>query len=216
MKFKAVAFDMDGVLVDTEKIYRKCWLKNGLSIGIPEAEMEQICDRLAGGTKKTNAHVLKERMGADFDYLAFRKRTIEMFENEIREHGIEVKHGVVETLRTLKDMGIKMAVATSTDRDRAEDKLIRSGLLPYFDEVICGDEIEKGKPYPDIYLKACEKLGTQPEETIGVEDSINGVTASNRAGLYTVMVIDLISPDENTKKLADEIYTDIFEIINLF
>ena len=132
------------------------------------------------------------------------------------EHGVELKHGVIETLKTLKVRGIKMAVATSTDRERAEDKLVRSGLLPYFDDVICGDEIERGKPYPDIYLKACEKLGTKPEETVGVEDSINGVTASHAAGLYTLMVIDLIQPDEETKKKADRISNDIFELTELF
>ena len=164
MALRAVAFDMDGVLIDSEKVYRMCWLKNGLSIGIPENEMSKICDRMAGGTKKTNAHVMKEKMGEDFDYLAFRQRTVDMVEAYLNEHGVELKHGVIETLKTLKARGIKMAVATSTDRERAEDKLIRSGLLPYFDDVICGDEIERGKPYPDIYLKACEKLGTKPEE----------------------------------------------------
>ena len=89
-------------------------------------------------------------------------------------------------------------------------------MLPYFDDVICGDEIERGKPYPDIYLKACEKLGTKPEETVGVEDSINGVSASHDAGLYTLMVIDLIQPDEETKKKADRISNDIFELTELF
>lgn len=139
-----------------------------------------------------------------------------MVEAYLNEHGVELKHGVIETLKTLKARGIKMAVATSTDRERAEDKLVRSGLLPYFDDVICGDEIERGKPYPDIYLKACEKLGTKPEETVGVEDSINGVTASHDAGLYTLMVIDLIQPDEETKKKADRISNDIFELTELF
>ena len=199
MALRAVAFDMDGVLIDSEKVYRMCWLKNGLSIGIPENEMSKICDRMAGGTKKTNAHVMKEKMGEDFDYLAFRQRTVDMVEAYLNEHGVELKHGVIETLKTLKARGIKMAVATSTDRERAEDKLIRSGLLPYFDDV-----------------KACEKLGTKPEETVGVEDSINGVTASHDAGLYTLMVIDLIQPDEETKKKADRISNDIFELTELF
>lgn len=216
MALKAVAFDMDGVLIDSEKVYRMCWKKNGLSIGIPEAEMEKICDRLAGGTKQTNAHVMKEKMGEDFDYLTFRQRTVDMFEEYLNEHGIELKHGVIETLKTLKAHGVKMAVATSTDRERAEDKLVRSGLLPYFDEVVCGDDIKRGKPYPDIYLKACEKLGTKPEETVGVEDSINGVIASHDAGLYTLMVIDLIQPNEVTREKADRICDDIFELTELF
>ena len=93
----------------------------------------------------SNAHVMKEKMGEDFDYLAFRQRTVDMVEAYLNEHGVELKHGVIETLKTLKARGIKMAVATSTDRERAEDKLIRSGLLPYFDDVIQPDEETKKK-----------------------------------------------------------------------
>lgn len=215
-KIKAVAFDMDGVLLDTERVYRMCWMKNGLSIGIPDDEMSVICDRIAGGTKKHNEGVMKEKMGEAFDYYAFRQRTMDMVEEYLDENGIDVKTGVVETLKTLKTMDIKTAVATSTDRTLATDRLTRTGLIKYFDAFVFGDEIEKGKPNPDIYLKACEKLGTLPEETIGVEDSINGVTASSDAGLFTVMVVDLISPNDYTKDRADRIYTEMSDMMELF
>lgn len=216
MKYTAIVFDMDGVLLDTEKVYRSCWIKNGKTIGIPEAEMAEICNRLAGGTKKTNAHVMKERMGEEFDYITFRSRTMELFEQHLDEYGIDIKDGVVETLGTLEKRGIKLAVATSTDRNRAENKLVRTGLMNFFDEIVYGDDIENGKPFPDIYLKACEKLGVSPNEAVAVEDSINGIISASDAGLFPVMVVDLIEPNEVTKERAKRTYRNIYEILDLF
>lgn len=214
--FKAVVFDMDGVLLDTEKVYRLSWKKNGMDIGIPEAEMDIICEKVAGGTKKHNAKVFQEKMGEDFDYLEFRKKTFSMFEEYLLEHGIDVKPGVPETLRALKEKGIRLGLATSTERTNAIDRLTKTGLYEFFDEKVFGDEIENGKPDPDIYLRACEKLGVKPEEAIGVEDSINGVIASSTAGLYTVMVVDLIQPNDLTREKAANIYYNISDILELF
>lgn len=209
---EAVVFDMDGVLLDTEKVYRKCWIENGRTIGIPEEEMQLICNRLAGGTKKTNANVMKERMGQDFDYLAFRAKTMELFDAHIAEYGIELKHGVFETLKSLRNLGIKLAVATSTEREAAEDRLTKAGLISYFDVIICGNDIERGKPYPDIYITACKQLEVEPSKAIGVEDSINGVISCSDAGLCTVMVVDLIEPNEVVKTRAKHIFHDIHDV----
>ena len=214
--YKAVVFDMDGVLIDTEKIYRLCWKKNGMSIGIPENEMETVCDRVAGGNKTSNARVFKDIMGEDFDYLAFRQRTLELFDEYVVEHGIDIKPHVAETLRFLRDKGIKIALATSTERARAEKRLMDVGIAEYFDEKVCGNEIAHGKPEPDIYLKACEKLQVDPEDAVAVEDSVNGVISADKAGLYTVMVVDLIQPNEITRKHADKVFFDMKEVQGLF
>lgn len=216
MGYRAAVFDMDGVLLDTEKVYRLCWKKNGMSIGIPEGKMDEICDRIAGGTKSTNARVFKDVMGEDFAYLPFRQKTIDMFEQYLLDNGIDLKDGVIDTLAFLKEKGVKIALATSTDRARAENKLVKTGLFPYFDELVFGDEIERGKPYPDIYLTACKKLNVEPHNAIGVEDSVNGVISAGDAGLYTVMVIDLIKPNDITKKRANRTYDNIRKICELF
>lgn len=214
--YKAVVFDMDGVLIDSEKIYRMCWKKNGMSIGIPEDEMEVICDRVAGGNKKSNGRVFKEVMGEDFDYLAFREKTMEMFAEYADEHGLELKPGVKETLEFLREHGVKIALATSTVREPAEERLARVGIQDYFDAKVCGDEITEGKPAPDIYLNACRKLGVEPEMAVGVEDSINGVISAHTAGLYTVMVVDLIQPNDITAQNADEVYYNMKDMCTLW
>lgn len=214
--YKAVVFDMDGVLIDTEKIYRRSWKINGRSIGIPEDEMEHLCDRVAGGNKASNARVFREIMGEDFDYLAFRQKTMDLFEAYVAENGIDIKPHVKETLIYLKEHGVKIALATSTEKSKAVARLEAVGILQYFDERVCGDEIEYGKPHPDIYLKACRKLGALPKETVAVEDSVNGVISAHTAGLYTVMVVDLIKPNEITAGNADKVYYDIEKICSLF
>ena len=89
-------------------------------------------------------------------------------------------------------------------------------IAEYFDEMVCGDEIAKGKPDPDIYYRACEKLGIEPEMAVAVEDSINGVVSASVAGLYTVMVVDLIKPNETTEEYADETLYDIRDMWSLF
>ena len=214
--YKAVVFDMDGVLVDTERIYRLCWKKNGVNIGISEDDMERVCDRVAGGNKTTNARVFKDIMGEDFEYLPFRQRTMDLFDEYVAEHGIDIKDHVAETLGFLKDRAVRIALATSTGRERAMQRLSDVGILDFFDEMVCGDEIVKGKPDPDIYIRACEQLGVSPAEAVAVEDSVNGVISADTAGLYTVMVVDLIKPNDITEQHADQTFYDIKDICSLF
>lgn len=214
--YKAVVFDMDGVLIDTEKIYRQSWKKNAATIGMSEDEMEHWCDWIAGGNTESNARLFKSIRGEDFDYLAFRQRTMDLFNEHVAKYGIDIKPYVEDTLKFLKEKGIKIAVATSTSRDRAMQRLESVHIAEYFDEMVCGDEIAKGKPDPDIYYRACEKLGIEPEMAVAVEDSLNGVVSASVAGLYTVMVVDLIKPNETTEEYADETLYDIRDMWSLF
>ncbi len=213
---KAVVFDMDGVIFDSEKLYRKHWKISGKDIGISEEEMEIVCNKLAGATKEVNGVMMKERFGQDFDYIAFRQITMDRMDEDIREHGIDIKSGVIELFDYLKKNDIKMALATSTSRERATRNLKNAHLYQYFDKLVFGDSIVHGKPAPDIYLAACRELGVEPEEAIGVEDSINGVMSSHNAGLYTIMVIDLIQPTAEIRDVyADKILDNLTEIIEL-
>jgi HAD superfamily hydrolase (TIGR01509 family) len=171
---------------------------------------------VAGGNKTSNARVFKEIMGEDFDYLAFRQRTMDLFDEHVEKYGIDIKPHVEDTLRFLKEHGVKIALATSTARTRAQQRLDSVGIAGYFDEKVCGDEITHGKPEPDIYLKACGKLGVNPDEAVAVEDSVNGIISASRAGLCTVMVVDLIKPNDITRERAYKTFCDIEDICSLF
>ncbi len=214
--FDAVVFDMDGVIFDSEKLYRRFEREVGKRLGASDETLSRLSDRLAGGTRESNRHVFAEIMGTKISYDEFRSEFMTKMDAYTSVHGMELKPGVKELFKFLSERGIKIALATSTYRERAEKHLKAHGLYEYFDEMVYGDMIKNGKPAPDIYLKACELLQVKPEKTIGVEDSINGVISASTAGLYTVMVVDLIQPNDEVKKRASEIYSEIISIRKLF
>lgn len=210
--FKAVVFDMDGVITDTEKLYRRFQMEEGLSRGIPEDVMTKACDRIAGGNKYSNKAPFEEIVGCGIDYFEFREKLIAKLDAHILANGVELKYGVVEMLEYLKKKGIKIGLATSTVRERAIGYLTSHKIYDYFDKLIFGDMVENGKPAPDIYLKACQELGVLPEEAVAVEDSINGIKSAGAAGMYPVMVIDLIMPNDEIKHIAKQVYKDMTKL----
>lgn len=212
---KAVVFDMDGVIFDSEKLYRKHWMITGAEYGIPEDTMREICNLIAGATKERNERLMKSRFGEDFDYMTFREKTMSRMDQDIRDNGVELKPGVMELFEYLRTNGYLIGLATSTQRERAERNLTDAGILSYFDKIVYGGIVANGKPAPDIYLKACEDLGVKPEEAIGIEDSINGVKSSSAAGLYTIMVVDLIEPTKEIRPLTAKIFDSLYEVIDL-
>ncbi len=210
---KAIVFDMDGVIFDSEKLYRKHWMITGAEYGIPEDTMRELCNLIAGSTKERNERLLKSRFGEDFDYMTFREKTMNRMDRDILENGIALKPGVRELFSYLKEKGYLIGLATSTQKERAERNLTNAGILAYFDDIVYGGVVANGKPAPDIYLKACENLGVKPEEAVGIEDSLNGVKSSAAAGLYTIMVVDLIEPTEEIIPLTNQIFDSLFEVM---
>lgn len=213
--FKAVVFDMDGVITDTEKLYRKFQMEEGRKRGIPDEEMVRVCERIAGGNKYTNKPTFEAMVGRGIDYWEYREKMMARLDAYIRENGVELKYGVRETLEYLKSKNIKIGLATSTVRERAIGYLTDHDIYRFFDKLIFGDMVEHGKPAPDIYLKACEELDVLPEEAIAVEDSINGIKSAGTAGLYPVMVVDLIQPNDEIKPYVKKVYDNMTHLQEL-
>ena len=210
---KAVIFDMDGVLIDTEKYLVKYWIQAGQEFGFDMKPEHGLLIRSLAG--KYAGPLLQEIFGPSFDYPAVRARRKALMADHIARNGIEKKPFVDKALDQLKEMGIKTAVATATDQERAGRYLKQIGIDHKFDRIICADMVENGKPQPGIYLYACQEMGELPENCMAVEDSPNGVRSAASAGLVTVMVPDLTQPDEEISRLLSEKVQDLGEIPGL-
>ena len=123
-----------------------------------------------------------------------------------------MKKGVTELLPYLKEMGWIVGLASSTKEATVTQEIRDAGLMPYFDNLTCGDMLKKSKPEPDIFLMACEKLAVKPQEAIIIEDSHNGIRAASRAGAMPVMVPDMMPVTEEMKELAYKICKDLLEV----
>lgn len=198
-RIKAVIFDMDGVLIDTEKHYFSCWLQASKEAGFPFTEEQALMLRSCDA--KVASDMMKGIFGEGFDYYAIRERRRQLVKERLEKVGLEKKPEVEETLLYLRGKGIKTAVATATPLDRTREHLTELGFLELFDKVVSAKEVENGKPAPDVYLYACKQIGEEPFSCMAVEDSPNGILSAYRAGLMPVMVPDLTQPDEELKKL---------------
>lgn len=179
---RAVLFDMDGVISDTERFYVEAIIERlkqeGISV-IPE----QLGD-LFGSTMRHNWGILKEWYGlqGDVDTYVDEVHKIKM---EIQEaQGLKPMPGVVELIRKLHGAGIPLAVASSSPREVIEHHMKAFGIRDCFDAIVSGLECREGKPDPEIYLKAAKDLGVEPSECVVIEDSSNGVRAGKAAGMY--------------------------------
>lgn len=190
---------MDGIILDTEHLLSKYWRQAAKDFDFDMSYEQSLELRSLAG--EYASPLLKKYFGESFDYATVRERRKQLMEQDIEENGLKKKKGIDEALDKIQKLGLQKAVATATDIERAARYLNKTNLFGKFDHICCGPMAKHGKPAPDIYLLAAEKLGLDPKECAAVEDSPNGITSAYRAGMYPIMIPDLSQPDKELQKL---------------
>lgn len=210
---KGLIFDMDGLILDTEKLYNIFWKAACKDFGYCLTDSAALSLRsLSGENAKKRFYDL---FGEGFDYNAVRAHRIELMDDYIEKNGVEIKPGAKEFLSYAKQKGYKISTATTSPFSRTKNVLKLSGLDIYFDELVCGDMVSHSKPAPDIYILAAKKLRFDVSECLGFEDSPNGVNSIINAGMKAVMIPDLSEPDDDIKKKLFAIRKNLFDAADL-
>ena len=211
---KAVIFDQDGLMFDSERLVAEGWAEIGKRYGYDITE--DFLRTVRGSSAAETKAAFQEKFGKDIPYdemnLQKRRRTYDY----IRVHGIPVKPGLKELLKYLRSRGVPAAVATSSSREWTEGNLSSTGIAPYFKLSVYGDMVSRGKPAPDIFLLAAEKLGEKPENCLVLEDSLHGNEAAINGGFVGVMVPDLTPPTQYLRDNLFAICPSLFDVISLF
>ncbi len=205
-----VIFDMDGLMFDTERLAFSAWKKAGKDFGFEITP--NLYTKTIGSDFRDVQLIYNNHFGKSFPYHEIRKTEIQYTEEYIEQNGVPVKKGLYQLINFLEEKSILRAVATSTERERAEKYLSLANIKDKFDLIVCGDDVLRGKPEPDIFLKAAERLNCLPNECIVLEDSENGLKAAATAGMYPVYIPDLNRPSKEVQKLIYREFDSLIEV----
>ena len=206
---RALVFDMDGLMLDTEPLYKAAWQRACLELGY-DFDDESYA-KVIGRPTDDGVAELARRFGAGFPIERFRSRWPELWQAEADADGIATKPGLLELLTLIEQRGLRVAVATSSEMEYTEFSLRKAGLDGRFPIIVTGDQVQRGKPAPDIYLEAARRLGTNPAECVALEDSEAGILAASRAGMIAVMIPDLTSPSDAARHAAFRVVPSLVE-----
>lgn len=211
---KAVIFDMDGLLIDSEVISYKCYKKLIESYGY-SFTMDDYVKDYPGKQLKVSLQFIKEHYHLDYD-IEEKFQLFHRLETQfMQEDGVALKKGAKELLQYLKDHHYQIALATSSLPSRACHILDMHHILSYFDEIICASDVQRGKPYPDIFLKACERLNVLPSEAIVLEDSEAGIQAAYDAKVPVYCIPDLKQPGEDYVQKTQGLLASLLDVITI-
>ena len=211
---KAVLFDMDGILFDTEIVMKEGWQKAARELNFTLTE--EHLSQMRGSALPRSRKLFEEWFHGKVTYDEGRAIRSAYLNDYIQRNGVPEKPGLHEFLSWLKEHSIKVAVATSTTRRVAEGYWKQSGIDQYIDASVCGDEVINSKPDPEIFLKALGKTPFNKDEAVIFEDSENGIRAAHAAGIPVICIPDLKYPNDSLKELPIHIVDSALDVIDLY
>ena len=208
---KGAVLDMDGLMFDSERIVYETWQRMMDDNGYPYDFA--LYKQTIGKRKKEVEQIYRNIFGADFPYWDFAEQCHDNYIRLLKTEGVPAKPGLFTLLDYLKEHDVKISLATSTSRETAALNLQTSGTLPYFDALVCGNDVKNGKPHPEVFLTAAAKLGLDPCDCVAYEDSLTGIQSAHAAGMITIMVPDYLEPTEDVKPLISKLCATLDESI---
>ena len=207
---KAIIFDMDGLMIDSERVTFECYQERLKDMNLTMDE--EFYKTLLGKPIKGIYQRFYDVYGNDFPIENVIQDVHQLMAERFETEGVPVKKGLVELLHYLKDNNYKTIVATSSNRDRVDKILAQAKITEFFDDSICGDEVTKGKPNPEVFLKSCQKLGVNVDEAIVLEDSEAGIQASYDANIKVICIPDMKDPEKQYEEKTFKILKDLTEV----
>lgn len=210
---KAVAFDMDGVLVDTERLAVECWVEAAKNLGIDKVDRELALNVVGFSRADADAFFVKA-LGDEAKALKLSEERVRLYREKVAAEGVPVKPMAERVLQQLKEADIPAVLVTSTFEEFARERVESTGLLPYFQHTIYGDMVTRRKPDPMIYEMALEKLPYDKSEVAAIEDSLVGIQAARAAGVVPFLVGDLQSPNGEIAEKAAYVFGTVGQAVD--
>lgn len=210
---KAVIFDMDGLMIDSERVTYDGYVIECKKLG--HTMTEEFYKTLLGKPIAGIYAQFHKEFGEDFPIEEVIQKVHAYMADLFETKGVPVKPGLIDLLKYLKENNYKTIVATSSNRHRVDIILESAKIASYFDDSICGDEVTKGKPNPEVFLKSCEKLGVHPDEALVLEDSEAGIQAAHSANIRVICVPDMKYPEEQYTQMTHKIVNSLEDVLTL-
>lgn len=213
MNYHAAIFDMDGLLLDTERVSLQTF--SDACNALAQPMLEDVYLQAIGCNAATIKEIISTGYGNQLDYQALRTEWLKRYHGIVTKQAIPIKEGVVELMQWLKSESIPIAVATSSDKEIATIKLTLAGLIDYVDCLSTGCEVTKSKPDPEIFLLAAQRLHVPAQQCLAFEDSHNGVLAALAAGMQVYQVPDLIPPSTELIAMGHHIHSSLADVLHI-